>query len=88
MNNFHFITFQTCVENGAPITPCLLAIEQIFTEVLKHRDMVVDGKAAKPKGMCACDAVALYPLALGKSILMRFPFIFQMVAPTHNTVNG
>lgn len=43
--------FQTCVENNAPITPCLLAIEHIFTEVLKHRDMVVDVKSVKPKGV-------------------------------------
>lgn len=46
-----YIFLQTCVQNEAAITPYLLAIEKIFTELLKTREMVTNIKPSKIKGM-------------------------------------
>lgn len=39
------------MQNHAAITPYLLAIEKIFTELLKTREMVTNIKPSKIKGM-------------------------------------
>lgn len=48
---FPLIYLQNCVQNHAAITPYLLAIEKIFTELLKTREMVTNIKPSKIKGM-------------------------------------
>ncbi|XP_055302003.1 nucleolar complex protein 4 homolog A isoform X1 [Sitodiplosis mosellana] len=41
--------FETCIQSGAAITPFLLAVEKIFTELLKTREMVTTLKPSKIK---------------------------------------
>lgn len=50
LNSIFFSFFQKNVENNGEITPFLLAIEQIFTQAQKNRDMINDVKPTKSKG--------------------------------------
>lgn len=41
---------QECVDSGAAVTPSLLTVEQIFGELFRRREMLVEVKPLKLKG--------------------------------------
>ncbi|XP_037907931.1 nucleolar complex protein 4 homolog A-like [Hermetia illucens] len=41
--------FEECISKGLNVTPCLLTLEVIFTELLKRREMYVEVEPLKPK---------------------------------------
>lgn len=78
LNSIFFSFFQKNVENNGEITPFLLAIEQIFTQAQKNRDMLNDVKQVKSKGNIQLDPFAISTLNAPQmdSILIARSFRF------------